>query len=148
MPAYKYTLKSGKTLWYASFYYTDWMGNYKRVVKRGFKTQREAKAYEDEFLSKTSEKSDILFSALVSNYLEDMSHRLKESTLQTKRYIIDLKVLPYFKNMKICDIDSVKIRKWQNVLLDQRDENGKRYSAMFSKVWFCSLYPYFFPKSQ
>lgn len=131
MPAYKYTLKSGKTLWYASFYYTDWMGNYKRVVKRGFKTQREAKAYEDEFLSKTSEKSDILFSALVSNYLEDMSHRLKESTLQTKRYIIDLKILPYFKDMKICDIDSVKIRKWQNVLLDQRDENGKRYSATY-----------------
>lgn len=26
MPAYKYTLKSGKTLWYANFYYTDWTG--------------------------------------------------------------------------------------------------------------------------
>ncbi len=27
MPAYKYTLKDGKTTkWYANFYYTDWTG--------------------------------------------------------------------------------------------------------------------------
>lgn len=43
MPAYKYTLKSGKTLWYANFYYTDWTGEKKHICKRGFKTQREAK---------------------------------------------------------------------------------------------------------
>ena len=46
MPAYKYTLKSGKTLWYANFYYTDWTGEKKHICKRGFKTQREAKEYE------------------------------------------------------------------------------------------------------
>ena len=44
MPAYKYTLKSGKTLWYANFYYTDWTGEKKHICKRGFKTQREAKS--------------------------------------------------------------------------------------------------------
>lgn len=26
MPAYKYTLKNGKTMWYAAFNYTDWTG--------------------------------------------------------------------------------------------------------------------------
>lgn len=31
MPAYKYTLKSGKTMWYANFYYTDWTG--KKIQK-------------------------------------------------------------------------------------------------------------------
>ena len=50
MSAYKYTLKSGKTLWYANFYYTDWTGEKKHICKRGFKTQREAKDYERSFL--------------------------------------------------------------------------------------------------
>ena len=70
MPAYKYTLKSGKTLWYANFYYTDWTGEKKHICKRGFKTQREAKDYERSFLDQQSSSSDILFSSLVANYLE------------------------------------------------------------------------------
>ena len=63
MPAYKYTLKSGKTLWYANFYYTDWTGEKKHICKRGFKTQREAKDYERSFLDQQSSSSDILFSS-------------------------------------------------------------------------------------
>ncbi|MCI8889252.1 MAG: site-specific integrase, partial [Hungatella sp.] len=44
MPAYKYTLKDGKTTrWRAKFYVTDWTGAKKQICKRGFKTQREAK---------------------------------------------------------------------------------------------------------
>ena len=50
MPAYKYTLKNGKTMWYANFYYTDWTGEKKHICKRGFKTQREAKEYEKSFM--------------------------------------------------------------------------------------------------
>lgn len=134
MPSYKYTLKNGKTLWYASFYYTDWMGHKRRVVKRGFKTQREAKAYEEEFLSKSKDKSDILFSSLVSNYMEDISHRLKDSTIQNKTNLIDLKILPYFKDLKICDIDSIKVRKWQNMLLESTDDKGKPYSQTYVRT--------------
>lgn len=43
MPDYKYTLKSGKTMWYAAFNYTDWTGQNRYTCKSGFKTQREAK---------------------------------------------------------------------------------------------------------
>ena len=46
MPAYKCTLKNGKTMWYAAFNYTDWTGQNKHTCKRGFKTQRDAKEYE------------------------------------------------------------------------------------------------------
>ena len=63
MPAYKYTLKSGKTLWYANFYYTDWTGEKKYICKRGFKTQREAKEYERSFMDQQHNTSDILFSS-------------------------------------------------------------------------------------
>ena len=134
MPAYKYTLKNGKTMWYANFYYTDWTGKKVHICKRGFKTQREAKEYERQFIDQQETTSDILFSNLVENYLEDMSHRLKPTTMENKRFIIKGKLLPYFKNLKVCDIDTLKIRKWQNELISYRDDNGKPFSQTYLKT--------------
>ena len=135
MPAYKYTLKNGKTtLWYANFYYVDWTGERKHICKRGFKTQREAKEYERSFLDQLENTSDILFSSLVENYLEDMSHRLKPTTMENKRFIIEGKLLPYFGRQRICDIDTIKVRKWQNELMSYRDEKGKPFSQTYLKT--------------
>ncbi len=134
MPAYKYTLKNGKTMWYANFYYTDWTGKKVHICKRGFKTQREAKEYERQFIDQQETTSDILFSNLVENYLEDMSHRLKPTTMENKRFIIKGKLLPYFKNLRVCDIDTLKIRKWQNELISYRDDNGKPFSQTYLKT--------------
>ena len=134
MPAYKYTLSNGRTLWYANFYYTDWMGNKKHICKRGFKTQREAKTYEEDFLYKQVVRCDIPFKALVGHYLEDVGHRLRSSTIENKRYIIDTKILPYFKKLKVNQIDTVKVRNWQNVLLEYKDENGEPYKATYLKT--------------
>lgn len=133
MPTYKYTLKSGKTMWYAAFNYTDWTGKNRHTCKRGFQTQREAKEYERSFLDQQSVSSDLLFSSLVENYLEDMQHRLKPTTIVNKRNIIENWLLPFFANLKICDIDTIKIRKWQNELLSFRNSNGKPYSPTYLK---------------
>lgn len=133
MPTYKYTLKNGKTMWYANFYYTDWTGAKKHVCKRGFKTQREAKEYERAFLDLQHTSSDILFSNLVENYMEDMKHRLKPTTIANKEHLISTKLLPYFANLKICDIDTIKVRKWQNELLGYRDEKGVPYAQTYLK---------------
>ncbi len=134
MPAYKYTLKNGKTMWYANFYYTDWTGKKKHICKRGFKTQREAKEYERSFLDQQNTSSDILFSSLVENYLEDMEHRLKPTTMENKRFIIEGKLLPYFGNIKVCDIDTIKIRKWQNELISYHNADGKPFSQTYLKT--------------
>lgn len=134
MPAYKYTLKNGKSLWYANFYYTDWTGQKKHICKRGFKTQREAKEYERNFLDQQSVTPDILFSSLVENYLEDMEHRLKPTTMENKRNIINSKLLPYFSDLKVCDIDTLKVRKWQNEMISSLDENGQSYSQTYLKT--------------
>ena len=47
IPAYK---DKERGTWYASFYYTDWQGHRKLKKKRGFARQKDAKAFEDEFL--------------------------------------------------------------------------------------------------
>lgn len=121
-------------MWYANFYYTDWTGKKVHICKRGFKTQREAKEYERQFIDQQETTSDILFSNLVENYLEDMSHRLKPTTMENKRFIIKGKLLPYFKNLRVCDIDTLKIRKWQNELISYRDDNGKPFSQTYLKT--------------
>ena len=121
-------------MWYAAFNYTDWTGKYRHTCKRGFKTQREAKEYERSVLDQQNATSDILFSSLVEIYMEDMSHRLKPTTMDNKRNIIDSKLLPYFSRLKVCDIDTIRVRKWQNELISFRDENGKPYSQTYLKT--------------
>lgn len=135
LPAYKYTLKDGKTIrWRVKFYTTDWTGAKKQICKRGFKTQREAKEFERLYLDQQSNTSDILFSSLVENYLEDMSHRLKPTTMENKRFIIEGKLLPYFGRLKVCDIDTIRVRKWQNELISFRDEEGNPFSQTYLKT--------------
>jgi hypothetical protein len=51
MPVYK---NEDRSTWYTSFYYTDWTGQRKRKKKEGFALQREAAAYERDFLNKVN----------------------------------------------------------------------------------------------
>lgn len=63
-----------------------------------------------------------------------MAHRLKPTTMENKRFIIKGKLLPYFGNLKVCDIDTLKIRKWQNELISYRDGDGKPFSQTYLKT--------------
>ena len=124
MPAYK---DKKRGTWYANFYYTDWTGERKHKCKRGFKREKDAKQYEQDFLDKLKTNSDIPFSTLVEKYLEDCSLKLKETTFEGKKNVIDNKILPFFENVKICDITPLAINEWQNTLLSYKAENGKGY---------------------
>ena len=82
--------------WRAVYRYTDWNGERKQTQKRGFKTKREAQAWEREQLNKTSADLDMTFKSFVDLYTADMKTRLKENTWATKDHIIRTKLLPYF----------------------------------------------------
>ncbi|MBQ3427438.1 MAG: site-specific integrase [Clostridia bacterium] len=114
MPAYK---DEDRGTWYASFYYTDWTGNKKLKKKRGFKTQREAKEFEREFLNKEQRDVDITFEMLVDEYFKDLKTRLKATTIQNKISIFEEKLTPYFKKLKISEITPTTVRMWQNEIL-------------------------------
>jgi len=51
--------------WRAVYRYTDWNGERKQTQKRGFKTKREAQAWEREQLNKTSADLDMTFKSFV-----------------------------------------------------------------------------------
>lgn len=118
MPVYKD--ENNKGTWYAMFFYTDWTGERKRKKKRGFKTAREAKEYERNFLTKPVTNGDITFQQLYEVYKADMKEKVKESTMDNKCTIIENHILPYFKSKKIADMTAADIRMWQNEILKKK----------------------------
>ena len=130
MAVSKYTAKDGKVKWYFSVRYTDWTGERKRKKQEGFKTQREAKEAEANFLNSCRTDVTITFENLVTAYIEDCKVRLAPTTMETKAHIIKTKILPYFANLPLNTIDITTVRKWQNELITR--ENG--YSQTYLKT--------------
>lgn len=114
MPAYK---DKERGTWYASFYYTDWQGKRRLKKKRGFDRKKDAEEFEREFLRKDAKSCDMKFSSLLEIYLEDMRPRLREHTMRNKEYLINSKVLPFFKDLPLNQITPNHVRKWQAELL-------------------------------
>ena len=108
--------RDGK-LWRSQFYYKDWQGIRRKKNKRGFKTKGEADEWERNFLQQQQKNLDISFENFVEIYFADMENRLRESTIINKRYVFDLKVTPYFRHKKMCEIQTSDIRAWQNELI-------------------------------
>ena len=117
--------------WRVIYRYTDWTGERKQSQKRGFKTKREALAWEREQLNKATADLDMTFASFVEQYTADMKTRIKENTWATKDHIIRTKLLPYFGKLKICNITAQQIITWQNEMLDHKDESGKKYSPVY-----------------
>jgi integrase len=74
------------------------------------------------------------FIDFIELYIQDMEKRLKPSTVANKRFLIDLKIIPYFGKFPLDAIKPTDIRKWQNELTSYRDENGKPYSQTYLKT--------------
>jgi site-specific recombinase XerD len=110
--------RDGKT-WRCQFYYEDWQGVRHKKNKRGFKTKVEAEEWERNFRQQQRKDLDINFENFVEIYFADVENRLRESTIKNKRYVFDLKVTPYFKKKKMCEIKTSDIRAWQNELIKQ-----------------------------
>lgn len=119
--------RDGK-MWRSQFYYKDWQGVSHKKNKRGFRTKAEAEQWERDFLQQQQRNLDINFENFVQIYYEDMEHRLRENTMRTKKFIIDLKIIPYFKNKKMNEIKASDVRAWQNALMK------KGYSQTYLKT--------------
>ena len=127
--------KEDKTnTWRVIYRYTDWNGERKQTQKRGFKTKREAQSWEREQLNKLGGDLDMTFNSFVGHYADDMQTRLKENTWETKKHIIDKKLVPYFGKLKMCNITAQQIITWQNELINYKDDKGKPYSPVYLKT--------------
>jgi integrase len=119
--------------WYVQVRYDDWQGKRQRRKKRGFATKRDAQAWERNFLQKQTDDLDMAFGQFIKLYEEDRRPRLRENTWLTKEHIIEKKLMPYFGDTPMNEIDAKSIIRWQNTLIGKTDENGKTYSATYLK---------------
>lgn len=118
--------KTGK--WLIQYRFTDWQGKRRKSTKRGFATKREAEEWMRNFLVTQKADFDMKFEEFVKMYYADMETRLREHTMRTKKYIINLKILPYFGQKRVNDITAADIRQWQNELIK------KGYSPTYLKT--------------
>lgn len=105
--------------WYVSTRYTNWQGERKQKVKRGFATRRDALAWEREFLQIQHADLAMMFDQFVEVYFTDRTSRLKERSVLNKRYMIKSKISPYFGKMPINSIKPSDILTWQNAMIAQ-----------------------------
>lgn len=111
--------KNSKGLWDVQFYCKNSLGENKKYHKRNFKTKKEAVEYVRQFQMKQTENLDMTFQTFWGLYREDMGARLRENTMRSKDYVVELKILPYFGRYKMSEISVADIRKWQNMLIKE-----------------------------
>ena len=114
--------------WYVQFRYTDWRGERKQKLKRGFATKKEALAWEREFLMQKQADVGMTFESFVQLYERDMKPKLKLNTWMSKEHIIRTKILPYFKNRILSEITALDVMEWQNEMRTLTTSTGKPYS--------------------
>ena len=131
MSAYKDN-KTGK--WYCFFYYHDFTGKNKGKTKRGFETKREALEWERSFKQTQSGNLEMSFGEFILIYHEDIRSRIKHNTWLTKKNITDCKILPYFADKTINNIRPADVIKWQNIMLNHKDEKGNSFSPVYLKT--------------
>jgi integrase len=124
-----YLGRDKKNNWEVRFYYKDYTGKRKQKHKTGFKTKKEAQQWAEEFKVQQAQNLDMTFQSFWELYRDDQKERLRENTMRTKDYIVELKILPYFGAKKMVDITPADIRRWQNSLM-----KGDKFSPTYLKT--------------
>ena len=120
--------------WLVKLHYTNRDGETVDSTKRGFKSKSDALAWEREFLAKESRSTSMTFEKFAEVYADDVRPRLRETTWNSKQYVIEDKLLPFFGKKRVVDITSRDIMDWQNELLRAKDENGKKFSETYIRT--------------
>lgn len=113
MPVYK---DEERGTWYARFRYTDWKGKRKETTKRGFKTKREAKEYENSLINQSSITPAITVSQLFKTYLSHNNNRRRSTTNALDCALFNNHIAPLLGDMNVADVKPNTIRKWQDSL--------------------------------
>lgn len=105
--------------WRIQYRYTDWTGTKRKSQKRGFKTKKEAEEWLAHFKYQQSSDPSMPLRDFWKIYMDDMSKRLKETTIENKEHIWRCKIEPYFGDLPINEITASRIRRWQGEMMEK-----------------------------
>ncbi|MBR3146968.1 MAG: site-specific integrase [Eubacterium sp.] len=103
--------------WRVVYSYTDWSGVRRQTSKRGFRTKREARKWEQEAKLRMEASLNMTFQSFIELYEADRRPRVKASTWMIKDNIMRSKILPFFRNYRMSDIQAKDVINWQNGLM-------------------------------
>lgn len=109
-------------------YYDPATGITKNTCKRGFKLKREAKKWIETELPSIIEAleqkrktiSTMTMDELIEEYLFYKKTHVRITTFETKKHIIETKILPYFAGRLVVDIEPYDIMQWQHHLSESQ----------------------------
>lgn len=116
MPVYKDEITN---TWYCRLYYSTWDGKKKQTTKRGFKTKKAARQWEDETKAANVSDMSVTLETFVNMYFSDKKGELKDRSIKNKRYMIETHILPYFGTKKMNEIKPPEIIQWQNTMREK-----------------------------
>lgn len=128
------SIKEKNGTWTSQFRYEDVYGRSRQKCKRGFSTEEDADRFERHYKVRSSGKLDMRFIDFVELYADDMRPQLKENTWNTKEYMINEKLVPFFGTMAMCDITTLDAIKWQNQLMKGNPKTGKPYTDTYLRT--------------
>lgn len=107
--------------YYVSVYVELKNGDRKRILRRGFNSQAEARVAEAEIIVNASieDPDNPLFDDVLDEYSDWYEKRRKESSTHKVKKDIRLYVKPFFKNKHIQDITRRDVIRFQDYLLDK-----------------------------
>jgi integrase len=121
--------KTGK--WNCQFYYTDWTGKNVKKMKRGFETKKEAQDWERHFKLEKASSLDMTFGDFYRRYEADVKPKVRENTWQSKVWVIEKKILPYFKDLVMRDITPRDVLAWQNEMRKMESKDGNSFKGTY-----------------
>lgn len=105
--------------WFVKVRYRDSLGDNHETTKRGFATKGAARAWERDFLAARDGSLDMTFGDFLKLYKKDVYPRVKATTKAMKDSVYGKHIVPYFRAMRICEITSADIIKWENYMLEK-----------------------------
>lgn len=115
MPVYK---DEERNSYYVKVYYVDYTGQKKQKKKRGFKLKKDAQNWEREFMLQLQSDPTMSLNSLSELYINDISSRLKQTSVDGHKHLLNTRILPYLGDKPINLITPADIRHWQNLQID------------------------------
>ena len=126
--------KNGK--WYFRVYADDARVLRRQYKRSGFRTKKEAKDAEIEFINNSKKKKEscnITFEQLWNEYKKHIEIRLKYNSIRTIVNRIEQHALPYFKDYLLTDITPRIYEKWQ-IKMEEKGFSYKYKSSIHGAI--------------
>lgn len=116
--------------WIVSCRFKDINGTPKRTTKRGFKTEEEAKRWEEDLKAAPYLRS-LTLSDFFEAYARDIRPTVAASTWEQKEALFHKKIEPFFGDTLIEELSAPDILLWQDLMRATRKKDGSPYAQTY-----------------